>query len=195
MARDRKRAKQRRDRARGRTPAVARSGEQGGHPAAADEQPDGASVALPGALEHASADVDEFDAALVRGAGGVPAPLEEQDLLEASDEQGLPDGSEDALQAFGGDAGRGGSGGAGRAAAAVEAARSGLPARLCAVATRSPASFEPAGPSFNGCSGPIAARSHRRPPSYSVSLPSLVRTSASPTTSPKKSSNSSSEVC
>jgi preprotein translocase subunit SecE len=28
---------------------------------------------VPGALDHASGDVDEFDAALVRGAGGVPA--------------------------------------------------------------------------------------------------------------------------
>ena len=28
---------------------------------------------MPGALDHASGDVDEFDAALVRGAGGVPA--------------------------------------------------------------------------------------------------------------------------
>ena len=30
---------------------------------------------VPGALEHASSDVDEFDAALARGAGGVTAPL------------------------------------------------------------------------------------------------------------------------
>lgn len=58
MARDRKRAKQRRSRRDGvRRPA--------------ESQPVRADV--PGALEHASADVDEFDAALVRGAGGVPA--------------------------------------------------------------------------------------------------------------------------
>ena len=32
---------------------------------------------LPGALEHASGDVDEFDAALIRGAGGVPVTADE----------------------------------------------------------------------------------------------------------------------
>ncbi len=59
MARDRKRAKQRRERrARG-----ARTSSPG-TPARAD---------VPGALDHASADADEFDAALVAGAGGVPA--------------------------------------------------------------------------------------------------------------------------
>jgi len=58
VARDRKRAKQRRERrARG-----ARTSSPG-TPARAD---------VPGALDHASADADEFDAALVRGAGGVP---------------------------------------------------------------------------------------------------------------------------
>ena len=60
MARDRKRAKQRRSRRAG-TDAVRRTESQ---PVRAD---------VPGALEHASGDVDEFDAALVRGAGGVPA--------------------------------------------------------------------------------------------------------------------------
>jgi preprotein translocase subunit SecE len=73
VARDRKRAKQRRAR-RGRadTPTT-----PGGQP---DDDPShggngGGSVRadVPGALDHASADVDEFDAALVRGAGGVPA--------------------------------------------------------------------------------------------------------------------------
>lgn len=56
MSRDRKqRAKQRRSRQ-------------------ADEGGSGELVRadLPGALDHASGDVDEFDAALVRGAGGVP---------------------------------------------------------------------------------------------------------------------------
>ena len=61
MARDRKRAKQRRGR---------RAGADGAR-RPADSQPVRADV--PGALEHASGDVDEFDAALVRGAGGVPA--------------------------------------------------------------------------------------------------------------------------
>jgi preprotein translocase subunit SecE len=66
VARDRKRAKQRQQRRPQRTPASA-----GSEIHRAD---------LPGALEHASGDVDEFDAALVRGAGGVPAPLEDAPL-------------------------------------------------------------------------------------------------------------------
>lgn len=37
---------------------------------------------MPGALDHASGEVDEFDAALVRGAGGVPIADEEADDLE-----------------------------------------------------------------------------------------------------------------
>ncbi len=61
MARDRKRAKQRRER---RAPR--------GAPAAARSELH--RVDLPGALDHASGEVDEFDAALVRGAGGVPMP-------------------------------------------------------------------------------------------------------------------------
>jgi preprotein translocase subunit SecE len=67
VARDRKRAKQRRE--RGRAPA--------GRPSA--PVPAEGSLAradVPGALDHASADVDEFDAALVRGAGGEPAANE-----------------------------------------------------------------------------------------------------------------------
>jgi preprotein translocase subunit SecE len=59
VARDRKRAKQRRER---RTPR--------GAPTAARSELHRAD--LPGALEHASGEVEEFDAALVRGAGGVP---------------------------------------------------------------------------------------------------------------------------
>ncbi len=62
MARDRKRAKQRRERGARRSKA----------PEPAASQPVRADV--PGALDHASGEVDEFDAALVRGAGGVPAP-------------------------------------------------------------------------------------------------------------------------
>jgi preprotein translocase subunit SecE len=65
VARDRKRAKQRRAR-RGTTagqPAPARQRSSIGEVERAD---------LPGALEHAG-EVDEFDAALVAGAGGVPA--------------------------------------------------------------------------------------------------------------------------
>jgi preprotein translocase subunit SecE len=62
VARDRKRAKQRRERR-------ARAG--GGAPAPSQSRAD-----VPGALDHASSDVDEFDAALVAGAEGVPAPLD-----------------------------------------------------------------------------------------------------------------------
>jgi preprotein translocase subunit SecE len=103
VARDRKRAKQRRD--RGRAAPVGRV--SGSTPA----EPDGLErVDVPGALDHASADVDEFDAALVRGAGGVPAGNE---LAEEAF------GSDDALQESGppsggdGSGGHGGSGGSG----------------------------------------------------------------------------------
>ena len=58
MARDRQRAKQRKAR-RAQNPGPARS-----EPYRAD---------LPGELEHASGEVDEFDATLVAGAGGLPA--------------------------------------------------------------------------------------------------------------------------
>jgi preprotein translocase SecE subunit len=55
---------------------------------------------VPGALDHASAEVDEFDAALVRGADGVPAAPDED--LDAD--------VEDALQEPASTSGRGGSG-------------------------------------------------------------------------------------
>jgi preprotein translocase subunit SecE len=58
VARDRQRAKQRKAR-RAQNPGPARS-----EPFRAD---------LPGELEHSSGEVDEFDAALVAGAGGLPA--------------------------------------------------------------------------------------------------------------------------
>ncbi len=74
MARDRKRARPRRDRPKTGQPApgAAAPAEGGLHRAG-----------LPAALEHASAEVDEFDAALVRGAGGVPAPAEAAEAAEA----------------------------------------------------------------------------------------------------------------
>ena len=77
MARDRKRAKQRRER-RARTSV----------PASTPQRAD-----VPGALDHASADVDEFDAALVSGAAGVAATPEAVDASEP----GVRDGSEDEL--------------------------------------------------------------------------------------------------
>jgi preprotein translocase subunit SecE len=79
MARDRKRAKQRRER-RGAA-ALARREAADGPP----KPPPGQTVRsdLPGSLDHAGAEVDEFDAALVAGAGGVPlAPSEEEQLDE-----------------------------------------------------------------------------------------------------------------
>jgi preprotein translocase subunit SecE len=98
VARDRKRAKQRRDRR-------VREGAR----AAAPTQPTRADV--PGALDHASAEVDEFDAALVRGADGTPAPADEldsgEDILEEPDSGAGQGGA-------GGDEGLGGGGGDGR---------------------------------------------------------------------------------
>jgi preprotein translocase subunit SecE len=80
VARDRKRAKQRRVRRGGRAQAERPQPERSHSEAArAASAPGGGSVLggieradLPGALEHAG-DVDEFDAALIRGAQGVPA--------------------------------------------------------------------------------------------------------------------------
>jgi preprotein translocase SecE subunit len=68
VARDRKRAKQRR--ARG-----ARSSAPPDQPIRRD---------LPGALDHASSDVDEFDAAILQGAPGVPVSSEalEEEIAE-----------------------------------------------------------------------------------------------------------------
>jgi preprotein translocase SecE subunit len=82
VARDRKRAKQRRER-RARTSRPANT------PTRAD---------VPGALDHASADADEFDAALVAGAGGTPAepgPLVEG---EVADPASVPDVRDDKLE-------------------------------------------------------------------------------------------------
>ncbi len=106
MARDRKRAKQRRERNRA---AVGRGTSAGAGPSAAGpatpHEPEGLErTDVPGALDHASADVDEFDAALVRGAGG--APVENQLAAQAF-------GAEDELQDMGAPPGGGGAGGAG----------------------------------------------------------------------------------
>jgi preprotein translocase subunit SecE len=82
---------------------------------------------VPGALDHASGDVDEFDAALVRGAGGVPvdarggAPadvdgvaadpehLSEREIETEAEAEG--DLSEDEIQELAGPSGPGGGGG------------------------------------------------------------------------------------
>jgi len=89
VARDRKRAKQRRERRAQST----RAGATGTRPReqAPPEQPplDQAPLEpdVPGALEHASSDVDEFDAALVRGAGGVTATPDEADDAPSAREE------------------------------------------------------------------------------------------------------------
>jgi preprotein translocase subunit SecE len=90
VARDRKRAKQRRTR-RGAGPAPnGAASDAGGSPGASPPAPLLPSEAhVPGALEHASAEVDEFDAAIVRGASGVPmsdAPIDTENDPETLSE-------------------------------------------------------------------------------------------------------------
>jgi preprotein translocase subunit SecE len=94
VARDRKRAKQRQQ----RRPRQA----------AASTRPEIHRADVPGALEHASGDVDEFDAALIRGAGGVPAPL--QDAPVAADANGADSEELELPPAAGGGSDRGGRG-------------------------------------------------------------------------------------
>jgi preprotein translocase subunit SecE len=111
VARDRKRAKQRRARGGGgaggrRTPA---DGAVNGAPTGSSEH-DGTleRADVPAALDHASADVDEFDAALVRGAGGVPLDdtadeprtLSEREIDQEAEIEG--DVTEDELQELSG---------------------------------------------------------------------------------------------
>ncbi|HYM44862.1 MAG TPA: preprotein translocase subunit SecE [Solirubrobacteraceae bacterium] len=107
MARDRKRAKQRRAR-RGTAPAQPASAHSAGR-SETGRSAGGGQVEradLPGALEHAG-DVDEFDAALIRGAGGVPAAP--GSALDAERAAELAFG-EDALQTGGIPSGEGGGG-------------------------------------------------------------------------------------
>jgi preprotein translocase SecE subunit len=88
VARDRKRAKQRRERRAPRGAAAAAHTEL--HRAD-----------LPGALEHASGEVDEFDAALIRGAGGeaggIPIPPDAAPK-DADAPDGAPLGEREALE-------------------------------------------------------------------------------------------------
>jgi preprotein translocase SecE subunit len=123
VARDRKRAKQRRDRrgaAAARRGAAAAPGPVGPDGAGAAQSPIRADV--PGALDHASAEVDEFDAALVRGAGGVASPdteLQDDVATGAEDELQAPTttsggGADGGAGAGGGRGGDGGDGGGGR---------------------------------------------------------------------------------
>ena len=148
---------------------------------------------LPGALDHASGDVDEFDAALVRGAGGVPAEADtrlggpEHALGARNRDEAEPratsarTSSRSSPAAVGGQAARG-PGGTTAAAAAMAAAAASVPsrrpARPCGAAIARSASCAPAGPSCSACSGPTAARSPRRRPSCSASSRSPASTSA-----------------
>lgn len=110
MARDRKRAKQRRER-RGTT-----AGGRVEQLASTPTQPVRADV--PGALGHASGDVDEFDAALIRGASGIAAtPDTDVEAVEAvngngSDALDQLEERDELVPAAGGP-GRGGAGGSG----------------------------------------------------------------------------------
>jgi preprotein translocase subunit SecE len=139
VARDRKRAKQRRERGAGASrraataaPGTASNGARAGAPGQATDEQAAEDLApgtlervdVPGALDHASADVDEFDAAIVRGAGGVPAVPDtgiEETSIDAPDDFDFD--TEDALQEpagggaglGGGSGGSGGSGGGGGA--------------------------------------------------------------------------------
>jgi preprotein translocase subunit SecE len=137
VARDRKRAKQRRERRGNAGSARTSDGARAASPGNLTR------ADLPGALDHAGAEVDEFDAALVRGAGGVTAtPDTEAPEVEAPVElPGVPPvGAEDALQAppsrrgpgggdAGGDGGGGGAGGAGGAGGGDLERPSGAPLR------------------------------------------------------------------
>jgi preprotein translocase SecE subunit len=117
VARDRKRAKQRRGR-RGTTrgSAAERAREGAAVPPSKPIRPD-----LPGSLDHASAEVDEFDAALLRGSGGDPAAepelaAEELDA-EAADDVELDDEEQEPREPLA--AGRGGNGAGDGGAGAV----------------------------------------------------------------------------
>jgi preprotein translocase subunit SecE len=105
VARDRKRAKQRRMRRGAATPG-------GGRDAARTLPSQPTRTDVPGALDHASGEVDEFDAALVRGAepgdGAEDDQLERQLAEDSSGRGGDGDGGADG----GDDGGSGGDGGA-----------------------------------------------------------------------------------
>jgi preprotein translocase SecE subunit len=97
---------------------------------------------VPGPLEHASGEVEEFDAALVRGAGGRPAEeqaAEREELLEEASAAfgggagGAGSGRRGGLTAVGGDGDGAGAGAAGvRRAVAVPERRPSLVARAVA---------------------------------------------------------------
>jgi preprotein translocase SecE subunit len=131
VARDRKRAKQRRE--RGGSGASAR----GARAAGALKPSEPTRADMPASLDHASGEVDQFEAALVRGADGVvaePDSAEREELAAENADSELADGAdgaEDMLQApaaTGG--GAGGRDGGGRRTGGEEGERpSGAPLR------------------------------------------------------------------
>jgi preprotein translocase subunit SecE len=80
---------------------------------------------VPGALDHASGEADEFDAALVAGAGGVPVPEADVERAELAEEAERRRERAPVAEATGGRGGdrNGGNGSVGNAAAAVPAPR------------------------------------------------------------------------
>jgi preprotein translocase subunit SecE len=114
VARDRKRAKQRRER---RGAAVAGRNRQDARPGTTEQPIHRAD--LPGSLDHASGEVDEFDAALVRGAGGVAETPDGTAEAEAEAELDAGAGADDELQTpeLASDGGAGGGAGGGVVAA------------------------------------------------------------------------------
>ena len=151
MARDRKRAKQRRERrggaAAGRAGSGAPSDDAQPTPAPDDAEPvvdapNGAPpehqiepgtierADVPAALDHASAEVDEFDAAIVRGAGGLPASPETLSEAEVEAEAlGEGDLTADELQEPAGSAVRRAPGGGGPGGGVSAEQASGAPIR------------------------------------------------------------------
>jgi preprotein translocase subunit SecE len=147
VARDRKRAKQRRERrggaAAGRAAAGAPSEDvkpTGSEPvvdapngAPADPHAEPGSIEradVPAALDHASAEVDEFDAAIVRGAGGLPASPETLSEAEVEAEAlGEGDLTEEELQEPAGSAVRRRPGGGGPDGGVTVEQASGAPIR------------------------------------------------------------------
>jgi preprotein translocase subunit SecE len=151
VARDRKRAKQRRERrggaAAGRAASGAPADDATPTPAPSDSEPvvdapNGAPaephlepgtierVDVPAALDHASAEVDEFDAAIVRGAGGVPASPETLSEAEVEAEAlGEGDLTADELQEPADSTGRRAPGGGGPGGGVTPEQASGAPIR------------------------------------------------------------------
>ena len=147
MARDRKRAKQRRERRGGAASGRAASGtpDENVKPTGSEpvvDAPNGAPAEphvepgtieradVPAALDHASAEVDEFDAAIVRGAGGLPASPETLSEAEVEAEAlGEGDLTADELQEPAGSSARRAPGGGGPGGGVSAEQASGAPIR------------------------------------------------------------------